>query len=299
MIEALVRISTPSGVRLEYINDWCSADESAVLNLENAFSMCTVDNVHIRVAGWGSDRFRVEQGSAASMLCPVVVSNIQYDASDEEEEEEGAPLLAPRKRKRRPASVADATMLDVTPEKKQRKCMNSCLLPEQPTPRDTLPPCVQFFMPDSAADSVWIIPFSTDRARRMIIEPYCFRQFGIENSCGSVTGLFDVNFREISAIAAGMYDAAAQKKKRKRGARACTIISMLGGTLTLCPERYQIDFRGARGLRLLRSDLEGLIGQAVAADSVVSYMMVLKGCLGVPVVTTSTACYIATRMAPW
>ena len=59
MIEALVRIVTPSGTRLEYINDWISKDENVVLNSQNGFSMCTTDNVRVRVGEWGADAFKV------------------------------------------------------------------------------------------------------------------------------------------------------------------------------------------------------------------------------------------------
>jgi hypothetical protein len=190
-------------------------------------------------------------------------------------------------------------LLTIVPERKRRKCMNTCLIPEAPVPPMSDQPRVQLFMPDSGADYVWIIPFRIEAARRTIIDPYCFRPFGIENCCGSVTRLFDVNFRDLSAIAADMFEIMADKKKRKRSKRSCTIISMLGGTLTLCPERYQIDFRGARSVRLLKPDIEGMIGQSIEETSFGTYMMVLKGCLGAPVVTTSSDCYIAIRMAPW
>lgn len=306
MIEALVRIVTPSGMRLEYINDWISKDEGVVLNSQNGFSMCTNDNVHVRVGGWGSDTFKVERASAASMIRPVAVSNVQYDASDEDdaeptEEEKGKDALGlGRKRKRAPSDATSMMeLLTIVPERKLRKCMNSCLIPVVPVQVAFDQPRVQLFMPDSGADYVWIIPFHIESARRTIIDPYCFRPFSIENCCGAVTGLFDVNFRELNAIAANMFDAPAVKKKRKRSKRSCTIISMLGGTLTLCPERYQIDFRGARSVRLLKADIEGIVGQSIEDTMVGTYMMVLKGCLGVPVVTTSVDCYIAVRMTPW
>jgi hypothetical protein len=299
MIEALVRIGTHSEMRLEYINDWISKDENVVLNSQNGFSMCTTDNVHVRVGVWGADTFKVERASAASMICPVAVSNVQYDASDEDDAEE-APTTGIRKRKRAPSDVVVASMMElltIVPERKRRKCMNSCLIPAVAAPIAADQPRVQLFMPDSGADYVWIIPFHM--ARRTIIDPYCFRPFSIENCCGSVTGLFDVNFRELNAIVGDMFEAPAGKKKRKRSKRSCTIISMLGGTLTLCPERYQIDFRGARSVRLLKADVEGMVGQSLEDRVVGTYMMVLKGCLGVPVVTTSADCYIAVRMTQW
>jgi hypothetical protein len=306
MIEALVRIVTSSGMRLEYINDWISKDESVVLNAQNGFCMCTSDNVHVRVGEWGSDTFRVERASAAGMICPVTVSNVQYDASDEEEAVE-VPKTVLKKRKRAAVDslvvIENASsmmeLLTIVPERKRRKCMNSCLIPAVSAPVTSDVLRVQLFMPDSVADYVWIIPFRIENVRRTIIDPYCFRPFSIENCCGSVTGLFDVNFRELNAIAANMFDKTLDKKKRKRSKRSCTIIPMLGGTLTLCPDRYQIDFRGARSVRLLKADLEGMVGQPVDETKVGTYMMVLKGCLGAPVVTTSADCYIAVRMAPW
>ena len=304
MIEALVRIATSSGMRLEYINNWISKDEGVFLNPQNGFTMCTSDNVLIRIGGWGSDKFMVERASAASMMRTVDVSNVQYDASDEEEEDP-VPKTVSKKRKRvDTVVVVDSAssmmeLLTIVPERKQRKCMNTCLIPETPASPVCEQSRVQLFMPDSGADYVWIIPFRIDAVRRTIIDPYCFRPFGIENCCGSVTGLFDVNFRDLSATAAAMFDNTVDKKKRKRSKRSCTIISMLGGTLTLCPERYQIDFRGARSVRLLKADVEGMIGQTIDETRVGTYMMVLKGCLGSPVVTTSADCYIAVRMEPW
>ena len=305
MIEALVRIVTPSGTRLEYINDWISKDENVVLNSQNGFSMCTTDNVRVRVGEWGADAFKVERASAASMIRPVAVSNVQYDACDEDDAEE-TPTTEKRKRKRAAATVENAAsmmeLLTIVPERKQRKCMNSCLIPAVAATVAADQPRVQLFMPDAGADSVWVIPFHMER--RTIIDPYCFRPFSIENCCGSVTGLFDVNFRELKAAAGDMFDAPSDlgkrgKKNRKRSKRSCTIISMLGGTLTLCPERYQIDFRGARSVRLLKADVEGMVGQPIEGRSVGTYMMVLKGCMGAPVVTTSVDCYIAARMTPW
>jgi hypothetical protein len=183
---------------------------------------------------------------------------------------------------------------------KKRKCMNRCLIPtvDKQSVADTAQ-YMQLFMPDADAEYVWIIPFRVDAACRTIIAPYPFRPFRIENCCGSVTGLFDTDFREIARTMAAVYGGVVTggKKTRKRSKRTCTVVSMLGGTITLCPERYQIDFRGARSIRLLKDDLEGIIGAPVA--SVGSYMMVLKGCLGMPVVTTSEDCYIARRMSTW
>ena len=144
MIEALVRIVTPSGMRLEYINDWISKDEKVVLNSQNGFSMCTTDNVQVRVGGWGADTFKVERATAASMICPVAVSNVQYDASDEDDAEE-TPTTGIRKRKRAPSdavvvienAASMMELLTIVPERKRRKCMNSCLFrrslhPSQP-----------------------------------------------------------------------------------------------------------------------------------------------------------------------
>jgi hypothetical protein len=159
----------------------------------------------------------------------------------------------------------------------KRQCMASCN--------------IQVFLPDATVEYVWVIPFRSEDAnrRRMAIAPYPQRGFKVENCCGTVTGLFDVDFREIKRIT--QFAAA-----RPRG---CAVISTLGGTLTLCPNRYQVAFRGTRSLRLLGEDFFGLTGERLNDGNVKAYMMVLKGCLGVPVVTTSADCYIANRMRPW
>ncbi len=100
----------------------------------------------------------------------------------------------------------------------------------------------------------------------------------------------------------------------------CDIVSTLGGTLSLCPERFQIDFRGTRSMRMLAADWASITHTPLQETNVSAYMVVLKGRLGaavmlngatepqpimlVPMVGDAAAdssreCYIANRMRLW
>jgi hypothetical protein len=142
---------------------------------------------------------------------------------------------------------------------------------------------------------VWIIAFSVGTMKRMEVLPHPYSQFRVENSCGSCTGLFDVDFMEIKQMAT---------HRKKKGCMGGDIISTLGGTLSLCPERYRIDFRGTRSMRMLAVDWDVITRKPLDETTVSAYMLVLKGRLGAAVILTGTdghveTCYIANRMQKW
>ena len=326
---ALMRIGTRAGVRLEHLREWVCEDNDVVLGAHNGFSFRTSCGVSVRVGGWDAAACSVSPASAAHMLLGAS-STLKYDGSCSEPEhssDAAAPssttpkkkrsfFLLIKKRRDLKATTAMVRRMAVSASaplnKKRRRCTNRCFMPPPPlgvkkAAAQKKQAHIEIFLQDAEEDVlyVWIISFPSHCLMgRMAILPHPYCAFSVENCCGSCTGLFDVDFAEIKRMMA---------VRTKRA--GCDVISTLGGTLSLCPERFQIDFRGTRSMRLLAADWGVITRKPLQETSVSAYMLVLKGRLGAAILLNEEppvpppswpivdagggCCYLVNRMQMW
>jgi hypothetical protein len=100
--------------------------------------------------------------------------------------------------------------------------------------------------------------------------PHAAHDFRIENTCGACRTPYELNLDAFRCV------------RRGKGATG-DLIMMLSGTFAPCANRIQVDFRGVRSTDKMLQDWETLTGIGRAETSVSIYMLVMKACLGLPV----------------
>lgn len=301
---ALVRIGTRYGVRLEQLPQWTCGEDHVVLSCSNGFCDTKRNGVQIRVGGWDAGACSVSyQVSAARMRRPLP-SALNYDgdhddhnhpmdadnnnySSDEETKQTNISITTTMLRRLTVASPKIKKRKIVKKKHSSKNKLRKNFRSKITIPRKSMiqpQKCsknIELFLTDAEADVfyIWIISFPHESFRRSSITPHPFSPFTIENCCGSCKGLFDLDFKILKAIA---------MPRQRRGITGGDIVSTLGGTLSLYPDRYQIGFRGTRSMRMLANDWLSITGIPLDQTNVTAYMLVLKGQMGASVLLNGT-----------
>jgi hypothetical protein len=330
MLLVQLRVGTRDGVRMEmiHISEEGRAAEHLrvgclVLHAANQFrSGCA------RVRTWGVEQCRVTEVDAKRFRMPLQrMEEAEYDggssscSGDEAAEAEGST----KKRRRRTPSHHD-------PRKPRKKKTVSKRAggggggrrrqaeAEAEAEAEEGGGWLELDMPDEegghAVGYVWLMLLSPTPSNAggggggsRTDVPHPGHAFRIENTCGACrTPHEPLNLRLLH---------------RLRTARGATgdLITTLSGTFAPCTNRVQVDFRGVRSIREMQSDWELVSGVPSVRTDVTLYMLVLKACLGLPVLLVDYGaipeglgeegegariaaegrgrCYLARRMAPW
>ena len=334
MKAALLRIGTPLGVRLEYFQFWPGCEE-VVLHPGNGF--CAIATTqqqlhHVRVGCWDADQCSVAKVSAAKLLSPPISKTVSYDASGSEPEDtcpkgyctamttrkfhhhtKRRRLLKPPPKPQNCSSSSSSSScscsassaIGVSHKPKNKYCMIASSLrnkPPRPQPQGrNQRKVIEIGLPDRECNVlyVWVLLFE-DHTR---IAPHPQSEFRVENCCGACTSLFDLDFGHMKKLATA-------KRKGVTGDQIAT----LGGTFTLCAERYQVNFRGVRSMRDMESSWALISGRKKEEEEEEShvgiYLAVLKAQLGFSILLTAgldhgakldpdcatETCYIANKM---
>lgn len=288
---ALVRIGTRHGVRVEHFPRWACSEDNVVLSRSNGFCDTKKKGVQIRVGGWDADACRASYHVSAARIRRPLQSNLNYDGdngtssddsttSDSSTEVNYAATML--RKMRLPSKRQIEKKVSLKYPKTKKKCHHKKMMPiiivsaKNKFSRKNRPKNIELFLTDAEADVfyIWIILFPNESFKRSSVSPHLFSPFTVENCCGSCKELFELDFKLLKAMA---------MPRHQRGITGGDIVSTLGGTLSLYPDRYQIGFRGTRSMRMLAKDWASVTGISLDQTRVSVYMLVLKGQLGASV----------------
>lgn len=283
--QALLRIGTPFGVRVEIFRAW-PGGEDLLLLASNDFCAQRNGQVFARVCAWEADTCSVRKASVARLRADAVCKMTTYDAScssDDEDHEKKRGKKSHEGRKR---------AHEEPPQQKERKRRNKKRRSEEEAYE------IELSDFKSHVFYVWVIVFE---GHDKSIAPHPPSQFRVENCCGSCKSLFELNFDLLKAIAL--------PRKEKGGARG-EQIATVAGTFAICAPKYKVDFRGVRCFRLMARTWEEITrGMRLEETDVGVYLLVLKANVGMPILlanpvqygavldaTATEGCYIANRL---
>ena len=258
----------------------------AVLRPENGFA-----NGGVRVCRWGAPRCHLAQRRAR-----VRDPDAEYDggASSADEAMRMRRLL----RRNAEEEEEDDDEADARPHRsrapKRRRGSNNN--------NNKHVVVIELAMTDTDPDEIVYIWLSVigDAVRDARLLPHRAHSFRIENTCGACFSPHALNLERYTRLFAAARPPAEKEagggrrmQRRRRGAVAggapptllagADLITTLSGTFAPCTNHVQVDFRGVRSVRAMLGDWELISGLPARLTRTTVYMVVLKGCIGLPV----------------